>query len=250
MSNSNTDHIERAFTKGAFERREEQWSHISYSTELDLLECIKRGEPEKIEGRVREVFPQHDGHLSSDPLRQAIYEFVACITLVTRFAVEGGVTTEQAYTLSDAYIKSVDNAKDVTSVRLLCEKMLIDFAVKVKRAKAAQKPPSMPVINAINYIDSHLHSKLSLEDIADAAGRTSSYLCVLFKNETGISLTGYINREKLEEAKHLLRDTDMPVSEVAETLAFGSQSYFTKLFREHVGDTPKSWRQKRIVKHL
>ncbi len=249
MSTLNTEYVDSNLNKGVFERREEQWSHISYYTELGLLEYIKRGEPEKIEGRVRDMFPPHNGHLSSNPLRQAIYEFVACITLVTRFAVEGGVTTEQAYTLSDAYIKSADTTKDVESVRALCEKMLIDFAVKVKRAKAAQKPLSMPVIKAINYIDSHLHHQLLLKDIAAAAGRNASYLCVLFKKETSISLSDFINREKIEEARHLLRDTDMQVAQIAETLAFSSQSYFAKRFHEFTGETPKNWRQKRIVTH-
>ncbi len=246
---ANSESIHSTFTKGAYDRREEQWTHISYSTELILLELIKRGEPERIEGKVRDMFPPHDGHLSSDPFRQAVYEFVACITLVTRFAVEGGVPVELAYTLSDAYIKSADRMKDVRSVRMLFEKMLIDFAQMVKRAKTAQKPLSMPIVNAINYIDSHLHYKLALEDIAAAIGRNASYLCVLFKEETGLSITTYINREKIEEAKNLLRDTDMPVSEIAETLAFGSQSYFTKLFRVTTGETPKSWRQKRLIKH-
>ncbi len=243
------EHIDSAYSRLAYERREEQWEHISYYNELGFLQHIKRGEPEKIEGRVRAVFPAHNGHLSSDPLRQAIYEFVACITLVTRFAVEGGVTMEYAYTLSDAYIKSVDTAKDVLSVHRLCQKMLIDFATKVKRAKAAQKPLSMPVIQAINYIDSRLHYHLSLEDIANAVGRSASYLSVLFKEEMGVPLSRYINSEKIEEARHLLRDTDMTICEIAETLAFGSQSYFTKLFREFTGETPKSWRVKRIVKH-
>lgn len=244
-----TEQIENALNKVVFERREEQWTHISYYTELGLLECIKQGEPEKIKGRVREMFPSHNGHLSADPRRQAIYELVACITLVTRFAVEGGVSTETAYTLSDTYIKSADTARDVKTVHDLCEKMLIDFAVKVKRAKAAAKPFSMPVARAINYIDGHLHDKLVLADLAAAVNRNAAYLCVLFKQETGIALSEFISREKIEAAKPLLRDTDMPVSEIAEILAFGSQSYFTKLFREYEGETPKSWRKKRIVRH-
>ncbi len=52
--------------------------------------------------------------------------------------------------------------------------------------------------------------KVEFDENGKLTDRTASYLCVLFKRETGISLTGYINREKLEEAKRLLRDTDMP----------------------------------------
>jgi YesN/AraC family two-component response regulator len=241
--------FDKAFSKIVFERREEGWSHVPYYTELDLLEIIKNGEPERIAGRVRDMFPVHSGHLSADPHRQAIYEFVACITLVTRFAVEGGVQTERAYTLSDEYIRRADNTKNVHGVYALYEKMLLDFVTKVKHAKRAKKPLSLPVVRATEYIDSHLHTKILLKDIAAAVGRNASYLCVLFKEETGVALSTYINREKIEEAKHLLRDTDMMISEISATLAFGSQSYFAKLFQEFTGETPKVFRAKKVVEH-
>jgi AraC-like DNA-binding protein len=57
----------------------------------------------------------------------------------------------------------------------------------------------------------------------------------------------YINCEKVEEAKRLLRDTDAPVSEIAATLAFSSQSCL--IFREFTGETPKSYRVKQLVIH-
>jgi len=232
-----------------FERREEQWAHVTYHSELDLLEIIKRGDVESISDSLRDLFPAHNGHLSDDPHRQAIYEFVASITLVTRFSVEGGVTTEQAYTLSDAYIKSADKSKGVSEVHALYRKMLIDFAMLVRRARKARKPLSLPVIRAIEYIDSNLHYKITLEDIGNAVKRNPAYLCSQFKVETGVSVSRFINMEKVEHSKHMLCNTDMPVSEISATLAFGSQSYFAKLFRELTGETPKSYRQKRVMKH-
>jgi YesN/AraC family two-component response regulator len=107
----------------------------------------------------------------------------------------------------------------------------------------------LPVVRAIAYIDSHLHSKITLSEIAEAVRRNSAYLCVLFREETGTALSSYINKEKLEEAKQLLRDTDMTISEISATLAFGSQSYFARLFREYTGETPKVFRAKRVVEH-
>ena len=237
------------FSRTAFIRREEQWSHIPYQAELRLLEAVKRGEMDKVTARIGRVFPIHDGHLSVHPHRQAIYEFVACTTLVTRFAVEGGATSEQAYTLSDSYIQKVDETTDCEGVYALYADMLIDFTTMVKRARTARKPFSLPIVNAMKYIDSNLHYKITLEDIAAAANRNPAYLCVHFKKETGISLTQYINHEKIIEAKHLLRDTNMSIAEISATLAFGSQSYFSKIFGEIVGETPKAYRQKQVFVH-
>jgi len=237
------------FNRTLFSRREEQWSHISYQDELRLLEAVKRGEMDKVSARIGRVFPIHTGHLSVNPHRQAIYEFIACVTLVTRFAVEGGATSEQAYTLSDGYIQKADETSGRDGVYALYAAMLADFNAMVKRAKTARKPFSRPVVDAIKYIDSNLHYKITLQDVANAANRNPAYLCVHFKKETGIALTQYINREKIAEAKHLLRDTSMTISDIAVTLAFGSQSYFSKTFRELMGETPKEYRQKQVFIH-
>ena len=243
------NHFESMYRRTAFARREEQWSHVPYQKELALLESVKRGELEKLDCLLTEIFPAHDGHLSDDPHRQAIYEFVAGITLVTRFAVEGGANTEQAYTLSDTYIKFADQTKTLAEIHDLYVKMLVDFTTLAKRAKKAKKPLPLPIIRAMEYIDSNLHGKITLTDIAQAINRNPAYLCCLFKEETGIPLSKYINREKIEASKHLLRDTDMAIAEISATLAFGSQSYFAKLFYEFTGETPKSFRQKRVMQH-
>jgi YesN/AraC family two-component response regulator len=84
-----------------------------------------------------------------------------------------------------------------------------------------------------------LHGKILLADIAGAVGRNSAYLCALFKEETGGALSKYINKEKIEAAKHLIRDTEMSVSEISATLGFGSQSYFAKIFQEITGGYAK-----------
>jgi YesN/AraC family two-component response regulator len=160
------------------------------SVRAKFLELIKRGDVSKIQGRIRDIFPAHNGHLSENPRRQTIYEFAACITLVTRFAIEGGLATEAAYTLSDAYIKSADKTADAKEVYAVYERMLIDFATKVKRAK---KRFSLPVMRCMEYIDSSLHSQISLEDIGKAAGRNPAYICVQFKTETGMALTKSIS---------------------------------------------------------
>jgi hypothetical protein len=154
--------IDTIYAQITFDKREERWEHVPYNIELSLLEIVKRGEPEVLQGSLRDFFPPHNGHLSDDQHRQAIYEFVACVTLVTRFAIEGGMPSEPAYSLSDAYIKSADKTRDAGAVRELFSKMLIDFATRVKRAKKAAKILSLPVVRCMEYIESNLHDKITL----------------------------------------------------------------------------------------
>jgi AraC-like DNA-binding protein len=246
---SKANKIESALQKGYFDRREEQWLHVPYEKELKLLEYIKNGDADRARGRFFEAFPQHDGHLSDNPHRQAIYEFVACVTLVTRFAIEGGLDIESAYSLSDAYIKSADRTGDADEVFALFPRMAVDFAEKVRRAKRGAKPLTPPVRRCVEYIDSNLHYKITLRDLGRETGRNPAYLCVRFKEEVGVSMTEYVNRAKIDEARRLLRDEDFSVSEIANTLGFCSQSYFTKIFKQLAGETPGSYRIRHFRTH-
>jgi YesN/AraC family two-component response regulator len=234
--------IETALACENFDRREQQWLHVPYEKELELLTFIKNGAVASVKESFFGVFPRHDGHLSRDARRQAIYEFIACVTLVTRFAVEGGLDIESAYSLSDAYIKSADQTKTREEVIALFERMAIDFTKKVKRAKQREKTVTPPVRKCIEYIDSNLHFKITLADLGRETERNPAYLCVKFKEEMDVSVTDYINTAKINEAKRVLLDSIVPLSEIANTLGFCTQSYFAKLFKEQTGETPKNYR--------
>lgn len=69
------------------------------------------------------------------------------------------------------------------------------------------------------------------------------YLGSLFKEELGVSMTMYIQSRRLDQAKVLLRETEMPISKVAETVGYDNISYFSKLFRQKVGCQPGEYRK-------
>jgi AraC-like DNA-binding protein len=101
----------------------------------------------------------------------------------------------------------------------------------------------------VEYIEKHLHYTISLHDLAALTGKNVSYLSTLFKKETGISISSYITKKRLEEAALILSESEMPVVEIATTLSFNSQSYFTLLFREQYGKTPKEYRKEHFPSH-
>lgn len=234
---------ESAFHISEFAKREEQWNHVPYNQELVLLDMIKNGDVEGLKKALGQFFPKHDGHLSIDPIRQRKYEFVAAVTLVSRFAVEGGLDVETAYSLSDSYICLVDRAVSDQEIYNLHAQMPLDFASRVRAAK--KKPAlSKPISLCVDYIDSNLHYPISLADLAVYTRRNAAYLSVLFKKELGVSMKTYIAQKRLEEAKRMLAHTDMTISQIANTLAFNTQSYFTLLFRKQSGETPEQYRNR------
>lgn len=85
--------------------------------------------------------------------------------------------------------------------------------------------------------------KLSLQELARSCFYNPSYFSRRFKECYGITVTEFISQSRLEKAKRLLEETAMPVDEVALECGFGSRNAFYKLFRAHLGMTPKEYRE-------
>ena len=95
----------------------------------------------------------------------------------------------------------------------------------------------------MNFINSNFLAKLSLSEIAKAGNLSQTYISEFFKNKTGLCLVSYINTLKVEKARIILLERpELSVSEVAAQCGFDDPSYFTKVFRESTGFTPKNYR--------
>lgn len=97
------------------------------------------------------------------------------------------------------------------------------------------------VRDALLHIRFHYSEKLALEDIAGAVNLNASYLCRIFKKETGESLFQYINRLRMEQAARLMDEGESYVKEVAAQVGIEDQFYFTRLFRRHYGLSPTEY---------
>ena len=91
------------------------------------------------------------------------------------------------------------------------------------------------------YINTHTHDKLSLNEIAATFGISPSYLSQLFSKYNDTGFNEYINTCKIEEAKRLLKTENLKVYEVADMLNFGSEFYFSKVFKKIQGVTPTEY---------
>ena len=94
------------------------------------------------------------------------------------------------------------------------------------------------------YVSGNLFTAIRAEEMAQALGYTRAYLCTRFKQEAGISLIQYIQKEKTAEAKRLLQFTDQDLGQIAALLDFSSQSHFQTVFRKITGETPMTYRRR------
>lgn len=101
---------------------------------------------------------------------------------------------------------------------------------------------SLLVQKVITRIDSDLTTDLSLKTQAHLLDVNPSYLSTLFKKETGLTLTDYVNKKRVENAVFLLNTTTMQIQTIAQYCGIADVNYFTKIFKKYIGKTPKEYR--------
>jgi AraC family transcriptional regulator len=98
---------------------------------------------------------------------------------------------------------------------------------------------------AIDYINDNLDRSISLAEIAVIVKLSPHYFATLFKQSTGIAPHQYLTQCRIEKAKQYLAKPHLSIVQVSELVGFQSQSHFAKVFRQHVGLTPKLYQKTR-----
>jgi len=96
---------------------------------------------------------------------------------------------------------------------------------------------------AIEFMHDNCGRELALAEIAAAAYLSEFHFARLFKKITGTTPHAYLASLRIERARRLLAESDLPITEVGATVGYGSQSHFTKVFREATGMTPHAFRR-------
>ena len=104
------------------------------------------------------------------------------------------------------------------------------------------------VQDVMQYFQENVYRKLSLQDLCEKFNYSRSFLCDVFKRETGQSLFACFNRIKVEEAKRLLLETNLSVTEISAKFGFAELKYFGALFKKETGLAPSQYREKRRKK--
>lgn len=106
---------------------------------------------------------------------------------------------------------------------------------------------SPAVASAKRYVCEHQTQPIAPADVVDHVRMNQSYFCRLFKRETRLTLSEYINRAHLEIAQELLSATSMRITEIATAAGFGSIQQFNEMFKRYVGLSPTAYRESHIL---
>jgi len=117
---------------------------------------------------------------------------------------------------------------------------LAEFGSRQVIASSESEPEA--VANAKRFVQAHAEEEITLEQVLRQVHVSRFYFCKLFKRVTGMTLTDYISRVRIERAKTLLVDPSRRISEVVFASGFGSIPQFNSVFKRLVGMPPTEYR--------
>jgi len=97
------------------------------------------------------------------------------------------------------------------------------------------------VRKAMAYLHEHYMDSISLEDTARHVNMSKEYLARCFRQEMGVTLVTYLNRYRVDQAKTLLENGDMNLTEIALETGFSSSAYFSRVFHQETGMSPSEY---------
>ena len=216
----------------------------NHTIEQRILTCIEYGKEEDLRHVLKFQLKATEmpEYVDTSLLRAFQNVFIASVALCSRAAIRGGMDYDAAIHASDQYISRTERMRSAAQIERELVSMMLWYAGQVAVIRGFSQASPL-VRNTVAYIQAHLTEKITVNDIAEAFGQNPSYLSHHFKEQTGESISSYIVSEKINEAKRLLRCSELSLLDLSAQLGFSSQQYFQSVFKKQVGCTPTEYRK-------
>ncbi|MBR5287063.1 MAG: helix-turn-helix transcriptional regulator [Clostridia bacterium] len=212
-----------------------------YEIEKKLLYAIEHGQANQANAILSLIDPLQIDRRSPNPLRNMKNYVIISNTLMRKAVQQGGVHPFYIDQLSSTLGRRIEEATSIRELKQLMGSMAHKYCLLVKNHN--MKGFSPPVQRVILRTDAEITGDLSLRAHASQLGINASYLSALFKKETGVTLTQYVNKRRVDYAIFLLNSTDMQVQTIAQHCGMPDVNHFIRTFKEHTGKTPTQYRR-------
>ena len=213
----------------------------NYSVEKKLRAAVSCGNIEAAQNILSEAANEYFLYRTPDnPLRAQKNLMFSTNTLLRIAAVDGGADIMKLHDTSDAFTIEIEKASNALEIAQLEEKMVKAYCTLVIESQTSQY--STIVANAILYLYANFELPLTLRAVARHVNYSEGHLSRTFKQETGMTLTQYLNKIRIQEAASLLRATDFAITEIAVMVGFSSYSKFSVEFKNQMKISAREFR--------
>lgn len=231
------------------QKRMDMYSNIEiyekmYADENALMDAVAHGQSLKARTILSNI-PLFALEKRTEAVRNLKNHTIIMNTLLRKAAEYGGVHPLYIDQLSSTFAHRIEEFSRSDNLLDLWNEMVQKYCILVN--SHTMKKYSLPIQKIITRIDFDLSADLSLKANAQYLNMSPSYLSALFKEETGQTLTDYVNKKRMEHAAYLLTYTQSPISSIAQSCGILDDNYFTKLFKRYMLKTPSKYRQDYFV---
>lgn len=131
-----------------------------------------------------------------------------------------------------------------TTAQMIAVHLLRHYATEQIMVKEHQQGLTMKQMQRVTeYVHANLTKELTLKELAEQSGYSPYHFARLFRQAVGDTPHQFVIRQRIEQAQHLLRNTDLPIAQIAMETGFTHQSHLTRVFKRFVSTTPKAFRR-------
>ncbi|TAH66467.1 MAG: AraC family transcriptional regulator [Anaerolineaceae bacterium] len=154
---------------------------------------------------------------------------------------------EYHYHLENTFTQLLNEAQNqIDGYEVMCDSFLSSIIIQISRIYTANKEHSVSSNEALKvkkFIDNNFTKDLTLDTLSEIVYVSKYHLAHMFKDEIGVPPITYMINKRMDEAKHLLSDTNMTISEISSIIGYDNQNYFSQQFKKIVGKSPLHYRQ-------
>ena len=204
-----------------------------------LLAAIRRGDRGEARRIINHVLVHiySAGEERSDLLKGLLLELVV---MISRAAVEAGAVQSEVLGLNFRFLTKLAELQDDEDLAAWLRTTLEHVISTIERQE--NFTPPLLIGKALDFMRMNLHRDISRDETARFAGISPSHFSRLLKERTGRTFTELLRQCRVDLACDLLRDSERPLAEIADVCGFCDQSYFTRVFQDVKGLTPRQFR--------
>lgn len=167
-----------------------------------------------------------------------MYSEVVNVIYGSLYSINREFTENIEYDLSQyGIIKGTNELVDIAKYLY----KLIESAININ---PSGNPSCKEIVDkVVKYIDVHYVERINLKALADKFGIDANYFSTIFKKDLGVTFTTYLAMQRLNKACQILRETNINVQEIAESIGYSDIQYFYRVFKKEYGITPMEYRK-------
>ncbi|OLS35874.1 AraC family transcriptional regulator [Bacillus sp. MRMR6] len=220
----------------------------AHKSREDLLQLVRKGEQKSVAQYAHELneYLRQDTldimkRIPRNKLRAYKNLLLSHNTLYSYAAGKGGLSSWQCHYFSEKYAIMVENAKSISELEEIHKRMLEEYSdpsirfIKLEKATIVEKVE--------HFITMNFSEDLSIEEMSRKLHVHPSHLMRTFKKEKGMTISHFRNLIRMKEAKELLTNSNLSLIEISYIVGFANQQYFSRVFKEEEGVTPKEYKR-------